>query len=190
VGEARERWDRKYAGRPAEPGLPDGFLLACADRLPTAGKALDVAGGAGRHALWLAARGLDVTIADVSPVGLQRATDAAAARGLAVKTQAMDLEADPRLPDGPWDLILCFHFLFRPIYGDFARVLAPGGTLVVCHPTRTNLQRHAHPSARFLLEDGELEGLVPGVQVLSLEEGWSPAGRHEARLVARRAVAG
>jgi tellurite methyltransferase len=160
--------------------------LACADRLPAGGRALDVAGGAGRHAIWLAARGFDVTIADVSPVGLARASAAASARGLSVQIQAMDLEADPRLPDGPWDLMVCFHFLFRPLYADFGRVLAPGGALLVCHPTRTNLERHAHPSARFLLQDGELEALVPGVKVVSLDEGWSPAGRHEARLVARK----
>jgi hypothetical protein len=64
----RRRWDARY--REHEPGLrqPSGSLVALADLLPHAGRALDVAGGTGRHALFLAQRGLDVTLADISGV--------------------------------------------------------------------------------------------------------------------------
>ena len=39
---------------------------------------------------------------------------------------------------------------------------------------------------RHLLEDGELPGLVRGLEILKYEEGWTEEGQHEARLVARR----
>ena len=190
----RTRWDAKYRERGPTSGEPDPFLLEAArlpPGLPTAGRALDVAGGAGRHALWLARRGLDVTVCDVSPVGLDLAAAAAAEAGLELSTRLLDLEEQP-LPTPPpstaggWDLILCFHFLHRPLFAAIPAALSPGGLFLFCQPTRKNLERHPHPSARFLLEQGELARLVPpGLEVVHLEEGWSERGRHEARLIAR-----
>jgi tellurite methyltransferase len=184
-GADRDRWDRIHAAR--GPGLaePSSLLTAEADRLPRAGRALDVAGGSGRHALWLARRGLAVTLADVSPVALARA--AAEAGDLPLATVEVDLERQP-LPAGPWDLILCFHYLQRSLFPALAGALAPGGLLLFCQPTERNLERHAKPSRRFLLAEGELARLIADLplEILHLAEGWSAEGRHEARLIARR----
>jgi len=162
------------------------------DYLPRAGRALDLAGGTGRHAVWLAERGLDVTVADVSPVGLARAKERAALQGVALETVLVDLgaaesEEGGPLPPGPWDLILVFHYLEPHVLARVSSILAVDGTFVMVHPTRRNLERHARPSARFLLDEGALPGLVPGVRVELFEEDWSPDGFHEARLVARAA---
>ncbi len=46
----------------------------------------------------------------------------------------------------------------------------------------------ARPGPAHLLEDGELPALVSGLEVVSSSEGWMEEGRHEARLVARKAV--
>ena len=180
----RERWDARWRER-GEPGEPSRVLLDLASLLPTSGRALDVGGGGGRHALWLARRGLDVTIADVSAEGLRIASEAASREGLSLNTLQVDLERDG-LPPGPWDLIVQLHFLHRPLFAAFADALAPGGVLVVVHPTRRNLERHEHPSARFLLEEGELRRLVGPLDVVHEAEGWSVEGRHEAVVVARR----
>jgi tellurite methyltransferase len=182
----QRKWDARYAER-GPVARPHASLLDHASQhLPHEGRALDVAGGDGRNALWLAKRGLAVTICDVSPAGLANARALAEARGLALETQALDLTSGD-FPEGPFDLILSFHYLQRDLFPCFAEALAPGGVLVFCQPTQRNLERHAHPSARFLLEDGELEGLIPdGLEVVSLEEGWLDEGRHEARLIARR----
>lgn len=59
---------------------------------------------------------------------------------------------------------------------------------MVIHPTRTNLARHEKPPARFLLEDGELPGLIQGLRIEHYEEGWLSEGRHEAVVVARRSA--
>ena len=180
----REKWNERYHDEEAVAD-PSPFLTTLDALLPRRGRALDVAGGSGRNALWLAARGLDVTLADVSDVALERAAREAHDRGIALATLRIDLESSP-LPRGPWDLVLCTYFLHRPLFAAFATELAPGGWLVVAHATRTNLERHPRPGPAHVLEDGELPALVRGLEVASYEEGWLESGRHEARLVARK----
>jgi SAM-dependent methyltransferase len=185
----RDKWDARYRERGAESSAPAAFLTSLAELLPRRGRALDVAGGAGRHAVWLAQRGLEVTLVDVSREGLALAEAAARAAGVTLSLQTADLEVEP-LPPGPFDLVVSYYFLRRELFAAFPGVLAPGGLLVFVQPTRANLQRHARPPAPFLLEDGELPGLVRGLEVVHHEEGWFPhpaeEPRHEARLLARR----
>ncbi|MFL5356881.1 class I SAM-dependent methyltransferase [Archangium sp.] len=178
----RQKWNTRYREQEGT-GEPSAFLRSLADRLPSTGRALDVAGGAGREALWLGRRGLDVTLADISDVALEQAAEAARAAGVGLRCQRLDVEVES-LPPGPFELVLCMNFLWRPLFAGFPKVLAPGGLLVFAQPTRSNLQRHAHPSARFLLEEGELPRLIQGLEIVSYTEGWTEEGRHEARMVA------
>jgi SAM-dependent methyltransferase len=181
----REKWDRKYAERGRATREPSAFLVSLDSLLPRSGRALDVAGGCGRHAIWLARRGLDVTLADVSAVGLDLARADANEAGVTLSYCQVDLEREPLLA-GPWHVIVDFHFLLRGLFPSLAQELAVGGVLVFCHQTRTNLQRHAKPPEAFLLEDGELPGLVTGLEVVRYDERWHEEGRHEARLIAVR----
>lgn len=184
----RSKWDARYRERGALE-QPDAWLVELDGVLPREGFALDVAGGGGRNAIWLARRGLRVWLVDISEEALRIARHRAADAGVALETWRADLESDP-LPAGPWDLVLSFHYLERGLFPQFARVLRRGGTLVFSQPTERNLERHERPPRAFLLAEGELATLVPaGLEIVSLTEGWSedgPDGRHEARLVARR----
>ena len=181
----REKWDSKY--RNADPyGTEPSQLLANQQHwLPTTGRALDLAGGSGRHALWLAHRGLDVTLTDISSQGLQIARQRAAVSGLQIKCVEIDLEEHP-FPAGPWDVVVSCLYLYRPLFRSIRHQLASGGVLVLIQPTRKNLERHARPSEKFLLEENELGQLVNGLQILHYEESWSVEGRHDAVVVARR----
>ncbi len=180
----REKWDARYREREAA-SAPSSFLTGLDALLPRCGRALDVAGGSGRHALWLARRGLTVTLADVSDVALEQASHAAREEGLPLTTYQVDLEVAP-LPDGPWDLIVCTYFLHRPLFAAFPRALAPGGWLAFAHATRKNLERHPRPGAAYLLDERDLDTLAPGLRIVQLAEGWFEEGRHEVRLVARK----
>jgi tellurite methyltransferase len=180
----RERWNERYA-EGAKQAHHSPFLDELDGLLPRRGRALDVAGGAGRNALWLARRGLDVTLADVSDVALGQAAVRAAAEGLRLATLQVDLTTSP-LPPGPWDLVTWFYYLDRPLLASVAGVLAPGGLLVFAHATRKNLERRPRPGPAHLLDEGELPGLVAGLEILRFGEGWVEDDRHEARLVARR----
>jgi tellurite methyltransferase len=181
----RTKWDAKYADPDFAPREPSAVLMALEEFLPKQGRAIDVAGGAGRNAIWLAQRGLDVTIADVSAVGLEQAGQRAAQAGVMIRTLCTDLE-EKTFPAGPWDLIVSCRYLQRPLFKIYPQVLAPGGTLIVIQPTKTNLERHAKPPADFLLDDGELPGLIFGLKIIHFEEGWLADGRHEAVVVARK----
>ena len=117
--EQREKWNQRYAERGPNATAPCPWLTTVESLLPPAGTALDVAGGAGRHAVWLAQRGLTVTIADIAEAGLELARDAAATENLAISTVTVDLESES-LPAGPWDVILNTSYLYRPLMTQFA----------------------------------------------------------------------
>lgn len=185
----REKWDAKYAARGASIAPPSPFIERMLARVPKQGRCLDVAGGTGRNARLLAAHGLDVTIADVSPVGLDVAQREADEAGLTIHTLVHDVEAEG-LPAGPWDVIVQVHFLHRPLFAQYAAALVPGGYLLLEHPTMANLERHPQPSKRWLLLNWEITRLLslyaPELEVDHLEEGWGESGRYEARVLARR----
>lgn len=181
----RQRWNDKYARGDHSATEPSRLITALDRLLPRSGFALDVAGGAGRHALWLAERGLSVTLTDISAEALRLARNRSDLADLPLRTLQVDFEEEP-FPIGPWDLILCVHYLWRPLFHEFKKQLTQNGLLVFLQPTFTNLQRHGKPSARFLLEDLELRDLAGDFQIVHYDEGWLEEGRHEAILVARQ----
>jgi tellurite methyltransferase len=183
----RESWNLRWRERGDAAAPPSSFVLAQAHHLPPRGRALDVAGGAGRHAVWLAARGLDVTLVDVADAGLELAARRAAAAGVALTLVRTDLDHE-ELPGGSWGVILVHHFLCRALWHELTAALAPGGLLLLCQPTSVNLERHLSPGPRFLVHPGELEAFARSadVEILHSHEGWNREGRHEAELVVRR----
>jgi SAM-dependent methyltransferase len=181
----RERWDRIWRDAGHGDEAAPVWLDALALELPRAGRALDVASGAGRMALYWASRGLETLALDVSLEGLRRAAHAAHSKGLALETRALDLESQP-LPKGPFAAISVFHYLQRELFAKLAERLAPGGVLVCEIATVRNLERHAKPSRRFLLEPNELIGLCATLEIVFYREGWQD-DRCEARILARRA---
>lgn len=183
----REKWDDRYANASAAPQIPSTHLTKLDTLLPRAGSALDIAGGAGRHALWLAARGLDVTLVDISPRGLEIARDRAAMLDLKLNTVCRDLEREA-LPAGHFDVIASFHYLQRELWPAMRAALAPGGWLIFVQPTQRNLQRHTRPPADYLLREGEGRDVAAGLQIVQYQEDWLDEGRHEAVLIARRSV--
>ncbi|MDG2114042.1 MAG: class I SAM-dependent methyltransferase [Actinomycetota bacterium] len=179
---AAERWDQAYA-EVAEPGSPADFVVERAHLLPTAGSAADLAGGTGGTALWLADRGYDTTLVEVSARAIDVARCAATDRGLALSTLLHDLERDGA-PAGTWDVVVVSNFLHRPLLAKLHGLLNPGGLAFVCLATTRNLERHQRPSARFLIEEDELVQLCGGLDVVDFEQEWF-GDRREARLVGR-----
>ena len=144
---------------------------------------MDVAGGAGRHAIWLAGRGWDVVLVDASEVGLRLAGERAHMAGVTLQVLQRNLMDDP-LPPGPFDLVVIVAFLDHEVLDAVPDVLAPGGRLAFVQPTTTNLERHDRPPRRYLLEPGEMSriGARLGLDVEVCDEGWwgDGAARHQA----------
>jgi 2-polyprenyl-3-methyl-5-hydroxy-6-metoxy-1,4-benzoquinol methylase len=183
---SQERWNQRYDGIDSSQNpRVSGVVAESQELLPKAGTALDLAGGVGDTALWLAQQGLSTTLVDVSDVGLAVAERRAEQLGLALQTMHVDLETEPA-PAGPWDLITCSHYLNRPLLHQLASLLSVGGVAAVGIATTTNLERHDRPSARFLLEPQELPTLLEGLTIVRHVEDWAPWDVHEARVVAVR----
>lgn len=178
----QDHWNLRYRGSVGGLELsPPGALVELADHLPQDGRAIDVAGGLGDGAMYLAERGLRSTVADVSDVALDVAAQRARQRGLQIDTLHIDL-VSTEFPTGPWDVIGCFHYLDRALLPRLVDALNPDGVVLVGIATTTNLDRHDRPSARFLLDPGELPTLFPTGTIVEYREGWTDWNVHEARI--------
>jgi len=172
--EQRARWDLKY-----EQGLPsltepDPFFIAAFGRFvdpsfPKAGAALDLAGGLGRHALWLASRSWQVTVIDVSAVAIAKLSQTA--RELNVKLELLVGDASEyKFEPARFDLIVLFYHLDRNLFPKIVSALKPGG-LLICKmslrwaPGGTPTVATANP-----LNRNELPSLIPDLPVLHHRE--------------------
>lgn len=149
--------------------------------------ALDVACGAGRDAVFLAGHGFAVEARDHAPEALERARALAGREGVALRTVVCDLErAGLPPPERPFDLMVCFRFLHRPLFPWIEAALAPGGWLVY-ETYRAGQERFGRPRrAHFMLRAGELAGAFPALETVRYEEPDPPEGPVTARLLARR----
>jgi len=86
---------------------PNAWLVKAAKGLKP-GRALDVAMGQGRNAVWLASQGWDVTGYDIAGEGLKIAREAAAARGTRVNT-VFSSTADFDFGRDQWDLVAIIY---------------------------------------------------------------------------------
>lgn len=184
-----DRWDARYRDADAPEELrPPQIVTEHLGDLGPGSSVLDVACGWGDAGLFLATWGAAVTLADVSSVALQAAAKRAQQLEVEVTTTVADLTVVPApaspSADGGWDAIICTHYLDRQLIPRLGDALGPGGRLVCAIATTTNLERHERPSARFLLDPGELATLVPELRFAHASEDWRANGVHEAWLVA------
>lgn len=185
----RERWNARWRERAGELEDASPFIADNAAQLPVHGKTLDLAGGAGRNAIWLARRGLDVTLVDVSDVALDKAEQRAKRLGVANRMRFLRVDLEAPLPFAPlFDLVVVVHYLDRQRRESFAELLVDGGLLLAANPTVTNLERNARPSERFLVERGELARWACdiGMELVATREDWTSEGLHEAHIIARK----
>ena len=143
VDPSRERWNRRWAGERASAATtPSAFLIAETEALPP-GRALDLACGAGRNAVWLAGRGWRVTGVDFSDVALRAARDLAAGSG--VEIEWVEADAVTWAPPGrAYDLVTVMYLQLpaherRVALAHAASAVRPGGTLLVVGHDLLNL---------------------------------------------------
>ncbi len=150
---------------------PASFLVEQRHLLPRGGKALDVAMGTGRNALYLASLGYEVTGVDVSGVAVERCRQEAARRGLGIEAVQADLESYGLAP-AAYDIVINFYYLQRDLAPQIEGALRPGGVLVFESFTREQRQFGWGPqNDEFLLRPGELREMFVGLEVLAYREG-------------------
>ena len=166
----RERWNRKHresqhgsdahasSGPDALPDtlLEEAFAKYVLPLFPNGGAALDLAGGSGRHAIWLAKRGWDVTLIDVSDVGVEQARQNAGPLASNIRFVVDDLTrfrasqtqlSEPRFSEAhvsqtKFDLVVVFYYLERQIFPEILSALRPGGLLIY----KTHMRSSGVPS--------------------------------------------
>ena len=145
----REEWDERYAGQELVWSAEPNRFVEEECRAMTPGRALDLAAGEGRNAIWLAGRGWSVTAVDFSSVALDKGRRLAERQGDAVAAGVTWVCADVRTwqPDpGRFDLVVIAYLQVpapdrRQVMGHAVEALAPGGTLLVVGHDRANLER-------------------------------------------------
>jgi|BEDMetMinimDraft_2_1075160.scaffolds.fasta_scaffold09226_1 SAM-dependent methyltransferase len=126
----RERWNARYRAGQGPRGLPDPEVVRWVGALPPRGRALDVAAGMGRHALWLAERGWVVDAVDVSEVALSVLGREAEVRGLEDRVHIVWADLDDWTPPpARYRLVVMAFFVDRPLLDRLELALKPGGFL-------------------------------------------------------------
>ena len=127
-------WNSRFdRDEPVYGTAPNAFLASHADRLPEDGAVLDLAGGEGRNALFLANQGYDVTLLDYSEVALEKATAWAEREGVSLTTLHADITT--WAPERTWDAVVA-TFVHLPVqwqprlYQIMQTALAPGGVII------------------------------------------------------------
>jgi len=172
--EQRAHWDLKY-----EQGLPsltepDPFFISAYEKFvaqssPQAGTALDLAGGVGRHALWLARRNWQVTVVDVSDVAMRKLNQAAIEQNVKLDLLVGDA-SDYKFEPAHFDLILLFYHLDRSLFPKIVYALKPGGLLICKMSLRWKSDGMSTPAGTGPLEKNELPTLVPDLHILHHRE--------------------
>jgi dihydroneopterin aldolase len=183
AGSVGVKLDRPRAAHHMKTGdpAPSPFVAQHLHRLPK-GRALDVACGSGRHALYLAAHGFEVEAIDRDSESLARLSTAAAQRHLSHLTvRQVDLdritEERPEFPPHTYDAIVVCFYLHRPLFPWLIEALKPQGVLLYETFTIDNYVRYRHPRRwEFCLAQNELLRLTSALRVLSYDEGEHDGG--------------
>ena len=162
------------------------------------GRALDLACGAGRNAIWLARRGWRVDAVDGAEAALDLLLAAAGRAGCRdrITAHAADLESEPpgfKIALDGYDLIVDCHFLHRPLFPAIRKGARPGGLFVAALHLPAPSAGKGH---RYVLQPGELETVVREWRwdiLHSAERGAEPSAGDDlgvAEIIARRPLPG
>ena len=168
----RQKWQRRYAaGEYAQRTHPTRMLEEWLHALPRpeGARALDLACGAGRNALYLAAQGYQVDAMDISSVALERGAAAAADMGLHINWIEVDLDAAALAPRR-YDLVVASRYVNRALSADVAAALRDGGHLLYEQHLRTSRDVGGPGSAQFRVAPNELLEMFPDLRVLYYRE--------------------
>jgi SAM-dependent methyltransferase len=172
--ERRSHWNLKYEQGLPSLEKPDPFYLSAfdqfvADSFPNGGTALDLAGGIGRHALWLAKRNWQVTVVDISEVAIRKLDQKARQLNLTLDLFALDAKEYLFQP-AYFNLIVMFYHFDRDICPKVLSTLRPGGFLICKSSLSWDSYEGAAPASIRPLARSEILSMLPGLRVMHHQE--------------------
>jgi SAM-dependent methyltransferase len=171
----REKWNQRYLAGTHGALPPDALLIHSFERyveplFPEAGRALDIAGGTGRHAIFLAEKGWRVRLTDIAEAGIESARKNAGDLASRIEFGVEDLTRFDGSRES-YDLITNFFFLRREMFGELVKALKPGGLLIYKGYTRGQAKFGGGPTnPEYLLAENELLNSFRDLQVLHYAE--------------------
>lgn len=171
----RNKWNQRYLEGTHGNLPPDSLLIHAFDRyieplFPKLGLALDIAGGTGRHSIFLAEKGWRVRLIDIAEAGIANAQENAGSVANRIDFRVEDLTRF----DGSrqsYELILAFFFLRREMFPELVKALKPGGLLIYKGYTRGQAKFGGGPTnPDYLFGENELLDSFRDLQVLHYAE--------------------
>jgi len=169
----------------AKKPIPAQFLVENIDLLPK-GKALDLAMGNGRNAVYLAKMGFEVEGVDISAEAVNKAQELAHNFGLNLKALVADLEDSYRIEQDSYEVIICFNYLHRPLIPQIKEGLCRGG-MVVYETFIVDQAQFGKPNnPDYLLKHNELIDLFCDFRCLRYREGILESRKAIASIIAEK----
>jgi tellurite methyltransferase len=171
----REKWNRRYVEGTHGTLPPDRLLIDAFDRyieplFPDAGQALDIAGGTGRHATFLAEKGWKVRLTDIAEAGILNAQKNAGGLASQIEFRVEDLTRFQG-SDASYDIVMVFYFLRREMFGELRKALNPGGLLIYKGYTREQAKFGGGPTnPDYLFDENVLLNAIRELRVLHYAE--------------------
>ncbi len=185
-------WDRRFrTGAYPQSPEPSPILAQFVDDAPD-GRAIDIAAGTGRNAVFLADCGYTVDAIDQSREGLRITADRAASRDVADRLNAIQADIPTyEFPRETYEFATISFYRAIDRFPDIKEAIVPGGYLFVEHHLRTTHATPSGPSSdRYRFAANELLHANLDLTVLHYDEAIEPRNtdkrRATARLVARK----
>lgn len=169
-------WEARFAAEDYVFGTePNVFLAAQAPRLKPGWKALALADGEGRNGVWLAGQGLEVVSSDLSPAAQAKAARLAAARGVALSFERLDL-ASWTAPEAAYDVVAAIFIQFagpalrQRLFEQIKAAVRPGGLVLMqgYRPEQLAYGTGGPPVAENLYDEAMLRQAFAGWEILEL----------------------
>jgi len=187
----KKRWNERFKGKGFAFGKePNPFLKKYIRLLPK-GRALDLAAGEGRNAVFLARNGFEVDAVDISRIGLKKAKKLSEESGVKIQTICADLKIFP-IEKEKYNLIANFYFLRRSLIPKIKKGLKKGGRVIfeTYILEQRKIGTEGPKQARYFLKPNELLRLFKDFRVRFYREGiFKEGGRRKAvaSLIAEKA---
>lgn len=175
---SKDLWNERYSGSEfVWSTTPNQFLPPQVEGLPP-GRAVDLACGEGRNAVWLAQQGWSVTGVDFAQAGLDKAERLARDHNVDIAWECGD--ATQWIASEPVDLAILFYFHLPPdarrrSVVHAAKSLAPGGVLLVVGHDASNIADGyggpQDPALLFDASDITADIASVGLSAFAIEEG-------------------
>ena len=182
-------WDERYRKGEQADDKPHPSILDFAAKL-VPGRALDVACGTGRHAIWLAERGWTVMAVDSSRAAIEILQESARDKSAVVHSVLADLEQHEFIiaPES-YDLIVVCNYLQRDLFPSIRAGTSAKGIVIAIIAMVDNDPNVRPMNPAYLLNPGELRAQFEGWELIHAFEG-KPSGdssrRATAEIIARR----